>query len=98
MVVGATLQVFASLEVIYVAAHLAMDRLSVCGSGLDVICRAVPFVVHICHEDGMVKETTKKTQLVFYRSNSGKEPVRDWLKALDASDRLAVGQDLMRAQ
>ncbi len=46
----------------------------------------------------MVKEIAQKTPLVFYRSNSGKEPVRDWLKALEAEDRLAVGQDLMRAQ
>lgn len=45
----------------------------------------------------MVRDATQKTPLVFYRS-SGKEPVRDWLKALDAPDRLAVGQDLMRAQ
>lgn len=41
---------------------------------------------------------TQKTPLVFYRSSSGTEPVRDWLKALDTPDRLAVGQDLMRAQ
>jgi phage-related protein len=46
----------------------------------------------------MGKETTQKTPLVFYRSSSGKEPVRAWLKALDAPDRLVVGQDLMRAQ
>jgi phage-related protein len=46
----------------------------------------------------MVKDTAQKTPLVFYRSSCGKEPVRDWLKALDAPDRLAVGQDLMRAQ
>lgn len=46
----------------------------------------------------MVKEGTQKTPLVFYRSSGGKEPVREWLKALDAPDRLAVGQDLMRAQ
>jgi phage-related protein len=46
----------------------------------------------------MVKVTTQKTSLVFYRSTSGAEPVRDWLKALDAPDRMAVGQDLMRAQ
>jgi phage-related protein len=38
------------------------------------------------------------TPLVFYRSRSGKEPVRDWLRNLGAPDRLAVGQDLMRAQ
>ena len=46
----------------------------------------------------MSKETSQKTPLVFYRSASGKEPVRDWLKDLDPADRLAVGQDLMRAQ
>jgi phage-related protein len=46
----------------------------------------------------MVKDAAQKTPLVFYRSGSGKEPVRDWLKALDAPDRLTVGQDLMRAQ
>jgi phage-related protein len=40
----------------------------------------------------------QKAPLVFYRSAAGKEPVRDWLKALDPADRLAVGQDLMRAQ
>jgi phage-related protein len=45
-----------------------------------------------------VKETPQKTPLVFYRNSSGTEPVRDWLKALAAADRLAVGQDLMRAQ
>jgi phage-related protein len=46
----------------------------------------------------MSKDAAQKTPLVFYRSNSAKEPVREWLKALDAADRLAVGQDLMRAQ
>jgi predicted XRE-type DNA-binding protein len=46
----------------------------------------------------MTKDAAQKTPLVFYRSGSGKEPVREWLKALDAADRLAVGQDLMRAQ
>jgi len=46
----------------------------------------------------MIKDATRKTPLVFYRSSSGKEPVREWLKAMDAPDRLAVGQDLMRAQ
>lgn len=46
----------------------------------------------------MVTEKPHKTPLVFYRSDSGAEPVRDWLKALAAADRLVVGQDLMRAQ
>ena len=45
-----------------------------------------------------VKGTPRKTPLVFYRNSSGTEPVRDWLKSLDVTDRHAVGQDLMRAQ
>ena len=36
--------------------------------------------------------------LVFYRSSGGNEPVRDWLKALDRDDRLAIGLDLLRVQ
>ena len=46
----------------------------------------------------MASATPQQTPLYFYRSASGKEPVRDWLKALDEPDRQAVGQDLMRAQ
>lgn len=46
----------------------------------------------------MNQGTATRIPLVFYRSGSGKEPVRDWLKGLDPADRLAVGQDLMRAQ
>jgi phage-related protein len=40
----------------------------------------------------------QKTPLIFYRSASGVEPVREWLKSLPAGDRKAVGLDLMRAQ
>ena len=36
--------------------------------------------------------------LVFYRTEAGSEPVRDWLKALDRDGRLAVGLDLQRVQ
>lgn len=46
----------------------------------------------------MAKDASQRTPLVFYRSSSGREPVREWLKALDAPARLAVGQDLMRTQ
>ena len=46
----------------------------------------------------MVSAAPRKTPLIFYRSASGKEPVRDWLKSLATPDRRAVGQDLMRAQ
>ena len=36
--------------------------------------------------------------VVFYRTASGAEVVRDWLKGLDRVDRDVVGQDLMRVQ
>jgi phage-related protein len=39
-----------------------------------------------------------KIPLVFYRTSAGAEPVREWLRSLDAADRNAIGQDLMRAQ
>jgi phage-related protein len=55
-------------------------------------------MVQVMNGEGWSKDVPQKTPLVFYRSRSGKEPVREWLKALDAADRLAVGQDLMRAQ
>ena len=38
------------------------------------------------------------TTLSFYRSLSGREPVREWLKALPIEDHRAVGLDLMRVQ
>jgi phage-related protein len=43
-------------------------------------------------------ETLPKVALVFYRTERGREPVRDWLKALDRSDRLEIGADLRRLQ
>ncbi len=36
----------------------------------------------------------KHIQLVFYRSISGKEPVREWLKSLNVEDRRLIGSDL----
>ena len=40
----------------------------------------------------------RKIPVVFYRTRTGSEVVRDWLRALDQRDRNAVGQDLMRIQ
>lgn len=34
----------------------------------------------------------------FYRTPTGNEPVRDWLRALDKAIRLAVGTDVARVQ
>jgi phage-related protein len=40
----------------------------------------------------------RKIPVVFYRTRSGKEVVRDWLRSLDQGSRNAIGQDLMRVQ
>lgn len=34
----------------------------------------------------------------FYRSDSGKEPVRDWLKSLSREDKKIIGEDIKTAQ
>ena len=36
----------------------------------------------------------KKLPAVFFRTNSGREPVRVWLKDLDPADRKIVGDDI----
>ena len=41
---------------------------------------------------------TPKIELVFYRSSSGIEPVRDWLIACPEANRRAIGLDLQRVQ
>jgi len=43
-------------------------------------------------------EGPRKIELVFFRNESGGEPVRDWLKDLDQVERRAIGMDLLRAQ
>jgi phage-related protein/predicted XRE-type DNA-binding protein len=41
---------------------------------------------------------SRKVSLIFFRSDSGREPVREWLKGLPEAERQAVGKDLLRAQ
>ena len=36
----------------------------------------------------------KRLPAAFYQLPSGREPVRDWLKALDAADRKIIGEDI----
>lgn len=36
----------------------------------------------------------KRIQAVFFRSEAGAEPVRDWLKALGKEDRFRIGADI----
>jgi phage-related protein len=37
-------------------------------------------------------------RVIFYKSESGGEPVREWLKKLRKEDRKAVGEDIKTAQ
>ena len=36
----------------------------------------------------------KRVPAIFYRTEVGNEPVRDWLKAMDAVDRRRIGEDI----
>jgi len=36
----------------------------------------------------------KRLPARFYRSDRGREPVREWLKSLDADDRRTIGEDI----
>jgi phage-related protein len=44
------------------------------------------------------ERTPRKIELVFFRNDSGGEPVREWLKGLDETERHAIGTNLLRAQ
>jgi len=37
---------------------------------------------------------SKRITVAFYRTPAGNEPVREWLKSLEAEDRLTVGTDI----
>lgn len=39
-------------------------------------------------------EHFKRLPARFYRSDSGREPVREWLQSLDAADRRIIGEDI----
>jgi phage-related protein len=39
-----------------------------------------------------------RTPLVFFKTDAGGEPVREWLKRLEKADRQAIGLDLQRPQ
>ena len=41
---------------------------------------------------------TEKLEAFFYRSGTGAEPARDWLKGLPADQRKAIGEDIRTAQ
>lgn len=39
-----------------------------------------------------------RLQVTFYKSDSGNEPVRDWLKKLSREDRKTIGEDIKTVQ
>jgi phage-related protein len=41
-----------------------------------------------------VSPDLKRLPASFYRSDSGREPVREWLKGLEPEDRKAIGEDI----
>ena len=42
----------------------------------------------------MQNKTVKRPPAFFYESPSGRVPVREWIKSLDAADRKAIGEDI----
>jgi phage-related protein len=40
----------------------------------------------------------RPTPIVFFALDSGREPVRDWLKALDRDSKRAIGEDIKTLQ
>ena len=41
---------------------------------------------------------SQKLSVVFYATDSGREPVREWLKDLDQADRRVIGVDILAVQ
>ena len=46
----------------------------------------------------VTEQTRKRVPAVFYRSDSGNEPVREWLLGLSKDDRKAVGVDIQTVE
>ena len=46
----------------------------------------------------MKDDQPRKIPLVFFRTSTGGEPVRNWLQELPEAERRGIGKDLLRAQ
>jgi phage-related protein len=42
----------------------------------------------------MIQRTLKRLPARFYRSDGGREPVRQWFKSLEPQDRRIIGEDI----
>jgi phage-related protein len=47
---------------------------------------------------GVDMETEKPLQVKFFRQDSGREPVREWLKDLPPEERKVIGEDIKTVQ
>src|SRR6266496_1096739 len=61
-----------------------------------LLLRDASFMVH--WPDVAEDLAPQKIPLVFFRTVTGSEPVRDWLRGLNQADRHEIGKDLLRAQ
>jgi len=43
-------------------------------------------------------DQSRQLQVVFFRAQSGKEPVREWLKSLSRDDKKTIGEDIKTVQ
>ena len=46
----------------------------------------------------MIRTDKNKLEVYFFKTRSGLEPVREWLKELDKKDRLIIGTDIKTVQ
>ena len=46
----------------------------------------------------MARALMRSIPLVFWRSDTGREPVREWLSSLPRSDKRTIGRDLAKVQ
>ena len=54
-------------------------------------------MVHSAAESGRLGQTVrpaKRVPAIFFKTDAGNEPVRDWLKAMDRMDRRRIGEDI----
>lgn len=47
---------------------------------------------------GTVLDQTKRISVVFYATDQGREPVREWLRELSKEDRVVIGTDIMTVE
>jgi phage-related protein len=82
-----------------VAAHVVDDLHAGVGvAGQAEVAADGGIRVNLLRCNDVVMTTTRKLPAIFYRSASGSEPVRDWLKALPRSERQTIGKDIAYVQ